>query len=97
MIPVSGTPRASGYQTASKAVVTKTKPAASEASTQNDEYYLYIRGTLEKMAPVRITGSPRQVSQNAGPHNAAPVLTQATVGGSPLGPFISVARGHSRE
>ena len=23
--------------------------------------------------------------------------TQATVGGSPFGPFISVARGHSRE
>ena len=26
-----------------------------------------------------------------------PPLTQATVGGSPFGPFISVARGHSRE
>ena len=26
-----------------------------------------------------------------------PVTTQATVGGSPFGPFISVARGHSRE
>ena len=25
------------------------------------------------------------------------LLTQATVGGSPFGPFISVARGHSRE
>ena len=25
------------------------------------------------------------------------VTTQATVGGSPFGPFISVARGHSRE
>ena len=24
-------------------------------------------------------------------------VTQATVGGSPFGPFISVARGHSRE
>ena len=24
-------------------------------------------------------------------------MTQATVGGSPFGPFISVARGHSRE
>ena len=27
----------------------------------------------------------------------APPPTQATVGGSPFGPFISVARGHSRE
>ena len=25
------------------------------------------------------------------------LVTQATVGGSPFGPFISVARGHSRE
>ena len=29
--------------------------------------------------------------------DAQPPGTQATVGGSPFGPFISVARGHSRE
>ena len=29
--------------------------------------------------------------------NAISARTQATVGGSPFGPFISVARGHSRE
>ena len=51
MAPASATPRASGYQTASKAVVTKTEPAATEASTQNDDY-VYIRVPRENMATV---------------------------------------------
>ena len=41
--PASATPRASGYQTASKAMVTNTESASHEASTQNDEDYVYIR------------------------------------------------------
>ena len=77
MAPASATPRASGYQTASKAVATKTEPAVPEASTQNDEDYVYIRVPREKMAPVDngLTETVQhQVSQCAGPQNAAPVL-----------------------
>ena len=40
--PASATPRASGYQTASKVVVTKTEPVAPKASTLNDDDYVYI-------------------------------------------------------
>ena len=47
--PVAG---ASGYKTASKAVVTGTEPAASAASTQKDDDYVYIRAPREKVAPV---------------------------------------------
>ena len=57
MAPASATPRASEYQTASKAVVTKTEPAAPEASTKNDEDYVYIRGRRWRQW---ITGSPRR-------------------------------------
>ena len=77
MAPASATPRVSGYQTVSKAVVTKTEPAAPEASTQNDEDYVYIRQPREKMAPVDngLTETVQnQVSQSAGLQNAAPVL-----------------------
>ena len=77
MAPASATPQASGYQTASKVVVTKTEPAASEASTQNDDDYGYIRVPRENMAPVDngLTGTVQhQVSQRARLHNAAPVL-----------------------
>ena len=76
MAPASANPRASGYQTASKAVVTKTEPAAPEASTQNDEDYVYIR-VPRKMAPVDngLTETVQhQVSHSDGPQNAAPVL-----------------------
>ena len=43
MAPAFATPRASRYQTASKTVLTKTEPAAPEASTQNKRDYVYIR------------------------------------------------------
>ena len=52
MAPASTTHLASGYQTASKAAVPKTEPAAPGTSTQNDEVYVYIRVPREKMAPV---------------------------------------------
>ena len=77
MAPASATPRASGYQTASKAVVTEAEPAAPEASTQNDEDYVYIRVSREKMVPVDdgLTETVQhQVSHSAGPQNAAPIL-----------------------
>ena len=77
MVPASAPPRASGYQTASKAVVTKIEPAAPAASTQNDEDHVYIRVPREKMAPVDngLTETVQdQVSHSAGPQNAAPVL-----------------------
>ena len=77
MAPASASPRASVYQTALKAVVTKTKPAAPEASKQNDEDCVYIRVPRENMAPVDngLTETVQhQVSQSAGPQNAAPVL-----------------------
>ena len=77
MAPASATPRASGHQTTSKVVVTKTTPAAPEASTQNDEHYVYLRVPREKMAPVDIGLTEtvkHQVSQSARPQNAAPVL-----------------------
>ena len=41
MAPASATPRASAYKTASKAVGTKTEPAAPEPSRQNDHDYVY--------------------------------------------------------
>ena len=82
MAPASATPRASGYQTASKAVDTKTEPAAPEASTQNDEDYVYIRVPREKMAPV-VNGLTEtvqhQVSHSAGSQNEAPVIHTVSV------------------
>ena len=77
MASASATPRASGYQTPSKSVATKTKLAAPEASKQNDEDYVYIRVPREKMAPADngLTETVQhRVSQRAGPQNAAPVL-----------------------
>ena len=77
MAPASATPQACGYKTASKAVVTKTEPAAPEASTRNNEDYVYICVPREKMAPVDngLTETVQhQVSQSAGPQNAAPIL-----------------------
>ena len=58
-------------------MATKTEPAAREASAQNDEDYVYIRVPREKMAPVEngLTETVQhQVSQSAGPQNAAPVI-----------------------
>ena len=75
MAPACATPRASGYKTPSKAVVTEIEPAGPEASTQNDDDYVYM--PRKKMAPVDdgLTETvQRHVSQSAGPQNAAPVL-----------------------
>ena len=66
--------------TASKAVVTETEPA--EASTQNDDNYVYIRVPREKTMPVDngfTETVQHQVSQSAGPQNAAPVLHSVPV------------------
>ena len=82
MAPASATPRASGYQTPSKAVVTKTEPAAPEESTQNDDPYVYIRVPRENMVPVDngLTETVQhQVSQSARPQKAAPVLHSVRV------------------
>ena len=82
MALASATPQASGYQTASKSVVTTTEPAAPEASTQNDEDYVYINVPREKMAPVDngLTETVQhQVSHSAGPQNASPVLHTVSV------------------
>ena len=51
---MSATPTAgaSGYKTASKAVVTGTKPAATAASTLKVDDYVHIRVPREKVAPV---------------------------------------------
>ena len=82
MAPASATPRASAYKTASKAVVTETEPAAPEPSRQNDDDYVYIRVPRERMAPVDygLTKTVQhQVSQSAGPQNAAQVLHSVPV------------------
>ena len=84
MAPASATPTAgaSGYKTASKAVVTGTEPAAPAASTQKDDDYVYIRVPREKVAPVdtgRTETVQHHVSQSAGPQNAAPVLQSVPV------------------
>ena len=54
MAPASATPTAgaSGYKTASKAVVTGIELAAPAASTEKDDDYMYIRVPREKVAPV---------------------------------------------
>ena len=55
-------------------MVTKTEPAAPEASTQSNN--VYIRVPREKMAPVDngLTETVQhQATHSAGPHNAAPV------------------------
>eukprot|EP00904_Undaria_pinnatifida_P005886 jgi/Undpi1/2427/HiC_scaffold_13.g05808.m1 len=82
MAPVTATPRASAYKTASKAVVTETEPAAPEPSRQNNDDYVYIRVPREKMAPVDygLTETVQhQVSQSPGPQNASPVLHSVPV------------------
>ena len=76
MATASATPRAGGHKTTSKAVVTETEPAAPEASTQNHDDYVYTRVPREKMVPVENGLNEtvqHQVSQSAGPQNAAPV------------------------
>ena len=73
----SATSRSSEYKTTSKAVVTETEPVAPEASTQNDEDYVYIGVPREKVTPMDnrlIETVQHQVSQNARSQNAAPVL-----------------------
>ena len=54
MAPASATPTAgaSGYKTASKAVVTGIKPAAPATSTEKDDDYVYIRVPRETVAPL---------------------------------------------
>ena len=82
MTPATATPRASAYKTTSKAVVTKTEPAAPEPSRQNDDGYVYIRVPRERMSPVDFgltAAVQHQVSQSAGPQNAAPVLHLVSV------------------
>ena len=82
MAPASATPRAGEYQTASKAVVTESEPTAPEASTQNDDGYVYICVSRDNMAPVdngRTETVQHQVFQSAEPHNAAPVLHSVPV------------------
>ena len=78
MAPASATPTAgaSGYKTASKAVVTGTGPAAPAASTEKDDY-VYIRVPRENVAPGepgRTETVQHHVSQRSGPKIAAPVL-----------------------
>ena len=80
MAPAPAARRSSGYQAASKAVVTKTEPAVSEASTQNDKDHEYIRVPREKMAPVDngLTETVQhQASLSARPQNTAPVVYTA--------------------
>ena len=76
------TARAREYKTASKSVVTGTEPAAHTASTQKDDNYVYIQVPRKKVAPVK-TGRTEtvhhNVSQSAGPQNAAPVLQSVSV------------------
>ena len=82
MAPASATPRASAYKTASKAVVTETDSAAPEPSRRNDDDYVYIRVPRERIAPVDygLTETVQhQVSQSAGPQNAAPILHSVPV------------------
>ena len=77
MPPASATPRSSAYKTGSKAVVTETEPAAPEASTQDDDDYVYHRVPREKMAPLNngLTETVQhQVSQSAGQQYAVTVL-----------------------
>ena len=82
MTPAPATPRAGGYQTASNAVVTRTEPSAPEASTHNDDDHVYIRVPRENMAPVDngLTETVQhQVSESAGPQDAASVLHSVPV------------------
>ena len=63
-------------------VVTETDLAASEASTLNDENYVYVRVSPEEMAPVDnvLTETVHhQISRSAGQHDATPVLHSVTV------------------
>ena len=76
------TARASVYKTVPKAAVTETEPAAPETSRQNDDDYVHIRVPQERIAPVDhgLTETVQhQVSQSAGPHNAAPVFHSVPV------------------
>ena len=82
--PASATPtaEASGYKTASTAVVTGIEPAAPAVSTEKDDDYVYIRVPREKVASVdtgRTKPLQHLVSQSAGPQNAAPVFQSVPV------------------
>ena len=73
---------ARGYETASKAVVTGTEPAAPAASTQKDDDYVYTRLPRDKVAPVdteRTETVHHHISPSAGPQNAVPVLQSVPV------------------
>ena len=77
--PALATPTggASGYKTASKAVVAGTEPAAPAASTQTDDDYVYICVPRAKVAPVdtgRTETVKQSISQRPGPQKFAPVL-----------------------
>ena len=84
MVPASATPTAgaSGYKTASEAVVTGIDPTAPAASTEKDDDYEYIHVPREKVAPVD-TGCTETVQhhvcQSAGPQKAALVLQSVPV------------------
>ena len=83
-VPAFATPTggASGYKTASKAVVAGTEPAAPAASTQTDDDYVYICVPRAKVAPVdtgRTETVKHHVAQSPGPQNAAPVLQSVPV------------------
>ena len=71
----SATPRASGYNTASKAAVTETGPAALEAFTQNYDNYVCIRVSRDKQAQAD-TGLTEMVP----PGITNTTITQAFVG-----------------
>ena len=70
MVTPSTPPPASGYKTASNAVVTETEPSASEASTRHDDDYVYIRAPREKVVLVDTGFTDAlqcHVPQSAGP------------------------------
>ena len=95
MAAASVAPRASGYQTASKAVVTKTEPSVPEGSVQNDKYYVKDIVPPEKMASLDngLTETlQHQVSQSAGPHNAAPILCLHRIHTIPVQPVATTSQ-----
>ena len=82
MAPATDTRRSSAYKTASQAVVTEIEPASPEPSRRNDDDYVHIRVPRERMAPVDYGLAEtvqHQVSQSAGPQNAASVLHSVPV------------------
>ena len=82
MAPATSTPPASSYKTASNAVVPETGAAPPGPSRWNDDDYVYFCVPWERMVPVDYgltEAVQHQVSQSAGPQNAAPVLYSVSV------------------